>query len=86
METTSANGNNSSSKNSKDSNILIVINGDEKFIPKDISILELLNTYKINKDRVVIELNKNIISKNDFEKTVLRNKDLVEIVTFVGGG
>ncbi len=86
METTSANGNKNSSKISNSSNILIIINGDEKFIPEDISILELLDIYKINKDRVVIELNKNIIGKNDFEETLLRDKDLLEIVTFVGGG
>ena len=86
MEITSANGNKNSSKRSNSSNILIIINGDEKFIPEGISILELLDIYKINKDRVVIELNKNIIGKNDFEGTLLRDKDLLEIVTFVGGG
>ena len=86
METTSANGNKNSSKRSNDSNILIIINGDEKFIPEDISILGLLDIYKINKDRVVIELNKNIVSKSDYKKIILRNKDLLEIVTFVGGG
>ena len=86
MEITSANGNKNSSKRSNSSNILIIINGDEKFIPEGISILELLDIYKINKDRVVIELNKNIIGKNDFEETILKDKDLLEIVTFVGGG
>ena len=86
METTSANGNKNSSKRSNSSNILIIINGDEKFIPEGISILELLDIYKINKDRVVIELNKNIVGKNDFEEILLRDKDLLEIVTFVGGG
>lgn len=71
---------------SKNSNILIKINGEDKFIPQNISILKLIESFKINKDRVVIELNKNILKKDLFSSTLLSENDELEIVTFVGGG
>ncbi len=69
-----------------ESKILVKINGEDKAIPQDFSILRLLETFKINKDKVVIELNKKIISKKDFEIININPKDEIEIVTFVGGG
>ena len=71
---------------SKISSVLIKVNGEVKSIPQNISILKLLEDYKINKDRVVIELNKDILKKKDFESVTLKEKDELEIVTFVGGG
>lgn len=65
--------------------ILIKINGENKSIPQNSSILNLLEIHKINKDRVVIELNRNILKKNEFD-LVLKENDELEIVTFVGGG
>ena len=70
---------------SSPSSILIKINGENKSIPQNSSILNLLEIYKINKDRVVIELNRNILKKSDFD-LVLKESDELEIVTFVGGG
>ena len=72
--------------NSKSSNVLIKINGEDKLIPQNISILELLEIYKINKDRVVIELNKKILKKEEIKSTLLKGNESLEIVTFVGGG
>ncbi|MBI3590450.1 MAG: sulfur carrier protein ThiS [Candidatus Melainabacteria bacterium] len=71
---------------SSTSKVLIKINGENKFIPQNISILELLETYKINNGRVVIELNKVILKKESFQSVILNEKDEIEIVTFVGGG
>ncbi|OGI09801.1 MAG: thiamine biosynthesis protein ThiS [Candidatus Melainabacteria bacterium RIFCSPLOWO2_02_FULL_35_15] len=66
--------------------MLIKINGEDKFVPQNISILKLIESFKINKDRVVIELNKNILKKDLFDFTLLSENDELEIVTFVGGG
>ena len=71
---------------SKNSSILIKVNGEDKSIPQNISILKLMESLKINKDRVVIELNKNILKKELFDSTLLSENDELEIVTFVGGG
>lgn len=74
------------SKTSSDFNVLVKVNGENKFIPLNVSILKLLETCKINHDRVVIELNKEILRKDKFENTLLIEGDEIEIVTFVGGG
>ena len=68
----------------KNSNVLIKVNGEAKTIPQ-ITILSLLEEYKIKSDRVVIELNKKILKKEDFNYVIKENDEL-EIVTFVGGG
>ena len=71
---------------SKTSSILIKINGEDKSIPQNSSILKLIELLKVNKDRVVIELNKNIVKKDQFDSILLSENDQLEIVTFVGGG
>ncbi len=68
------------------SSILVKINGEDKLIPQNISILKLIEMYKLTKDRVVIEVNKNILKKDQYETTNIKSNDEVEIVTFVGGG
>ena len=72
--------------NCKSSSILIKVNGENKFIPYNSSILNLLESCKIKQDRVVIELNRKILKKEDFPHALLKTNDEVEIVTFVGGG
>ena len=71
---------------SNNSSILIKVNGEDKSVPQNISILKLMELFKINKDRVVIELNKTILRKELFNSTLLSENDQLEIVTFVGGG
>jgi len=45
-----------------------------------------LNTLSLNKDAVAVELNKNIVHRENFGNTILRDNDKLEIVTVVGGG
>ena len=71
---------------SKDLRFLIKVNGETKLIPCSFSILNLLERYQINKDRVVIELNKKILTKEEFVSTILKENDELELITFVGGG
>lgn len=66
--------------------IFIKINGECKSVPQNTSILKLLELFNLNKERVVIELNRNILLKSHFKNTILKGDDKVEIVTFVGGG
>ena len=84
IEVTSALGSKQMKTDSKNVNVLI--NGESKAIPHNCSILKLLELYKISKDRVVIELNQNILKKEEFDLTNLKENDKLEIVTFVGGG
>lgn len=63
----------------------LIINGKEKkFEGKYIS--ELLNFLSLNKDTVAVELNKNIVHRQNFDGARLKENDRLEIVTVVGGG
>ncbi|PXV95983.1 sulfur carrier protein [Lachnotalea glycerini] len=44
----------------------------------------LKNGYSISK--IVVEINNKIISKANYENVILSSGDVVEIVSFVGGG
>ncbi len=63
----------------------LIINGQEKEVKSNI-ISELLNELEIKNQLVVVELNKDIINKDNFENTRLNNNDKIEIITLVGGG
>ena len=64
----------------------IRINGEEKEVTAGLSIANLLEQLQIRPARVVIELNRNIVSRQAHSSTLLKDGDAVEIVQFVGGG
>ena len=61
------------------------INGKYEEI-NDVNLLDYLIENKYRVDRVVIDLNGDIVKKTDFEKINIKNTDKIEIVCFVGGG
>jgi sulfur carrier protein len=64
----------------------IQLNGEIFVLEEDININDFLKKLTIDKNKVAIELNKNVVPKNSYSNTVITNKDVVEIVTFIGGG
>lgn len=52
----------------------------------DTSLYDLLIYYEFNLNTVVVEYNKRVISVNDFHNTILKQKDIIEVITIVGGG
>lgn len=64
----------------------IILNGETRKFSEGISIHELLEVLKIDRNRVAVEVNLNIIPRQLHGKTRLKENDKVEIVTFVGGG
>jgi len=63
----------------------MVINGKQyEFNEQKLS--ELLDYMEINSKNVVVELNGEIVEKNNFDNLVVNYQDKLEIVTFVGGG
>ena len=64
---------------------MVTINGkEEKAAGKTIA--EYLIEAGYNPDRVVAEVNLNIIPKSEYDKTVINDGDSIEILNFVGGG
>ena len=65
----------------------IQLNGRSIDLPDHITtVSELLDSYDIKKKISVVEHNKEIIRRFDYENTKLADGDRVEIVHFVGGG
>ena len=66
--------------------IKIKINGKLSMINDNLSLSELLKKLKIPLKKVAIELNEEIIDKNNLNKLILKRNDKIEIVHFIGGG
>ena len=64
----------------------IQLNGDPYEINNGTNLNELLNKLKIQKNKVAIEVNGEIIEKNKYTNLILNKGDKVEIVQFIGGG
>ncbi len=64
----------------------IQLNGKKIIVKHNISIFDLLKKYKLDNKKVAIEYNGTILQKNSFKKKILKEKDKLEIVHFIGGG
>ena len=64
----------------------IQLNGDPYEINNGTNLNELLNELKIQKNKVAIEVNGEIVEKNKYPNLILNKGDKVEIVKFIGGG
>ncbi len=63
----------------------IKVNGEDLQIA-ELTLAELLEELKVVSARVAVEVNLNIVKKADYDKYMLAEGDVVEIVNFVGGG
>ena len=61
----------------------IQLNGDFYEINYGTNLNELLNKLKIQKNKIAIEVNGEIIEKNKYPNLILRRGDKVEIVHFI---
>jgi sulfur carrier protein len=66
--------------------IKIKINGKLSTINENLSLSTYLKELKIPLKKVAIELNQEIIDKNQLNKIKLSKNDKIEIVHFIGGG
>ena len=66
--------------------IKIKLNGKFSAINENLSLSTFLKELKIPLKKVAIELNQEIIDKNNLRTIKLKNNDKIEIVHFIGGG
>ena len=64
---------------------MVKINGKEMQI-QGMSLLEYLTRQGYNLERLAVECNEEIIPKSSYAKKILQEGDVLEIVSFVGGG
>ena len=65
---------------------MITVNGKNVPLESPLTIADYLekNQYQVN--RIAVELNYEIIPKSDYASIFLKEEDILEIVSFVGGG
>lgn len=63
----------------------VTVNGTTRQVELS-SVAALLDRLGLDRTRVAVELNREILPKADYDATMLRDGDSLEIVQFVGGG
>ena len=63
----------------------ITLNGDSRELAEGTTIDSLLVELKLTPDKVAVELNRRLVRGDKYD-TGLKPGDVVEVVTFVGGG
>ena len=64
---------------------MVKINGTELDIAGQ-TVAQYLETTDYNRSRIAVERNGEIVSKSEYDSTLLKDGDVVEVVSFVGGG
>jgi len=62
------------------------VNGKNITLTKSIILNDFLKKNDYNINRIVIELNGEIISKDKYNTVNLKDTDVMEVLSFVGGG
>ena len=65
---------------------MIIVNGKEINLTEDTTVAEYLEQNNYQTNRIVVELNEEILPKYSYSETMLKDGDRLEVVTFVGGG
>ena len=64
----------------------MILNGKTVDLKEDISVKDLLENYDLNPQKVVVEVNMEILDDEVYSIYLLKNEDTVEVISFVGGG
>ena len=64
----------------------MTVNGQEKEWTEGLTVAAMLEREKFRADRVAVERNGVIVRRAAFAETVLTPEDVLEVVSFVGGG
>lgn len=64
----------------------VVLNGTIEKLNKEMDLSEFLLSKGLNPETIIVEHNENIVKKQEWTTIILRDKDRLEILNFVGGG
>lgn len=64
----------------------VVLNGKDEIFLSPMTLRELIDMKGWTPEKIVVELNLKIISRNTWEKIDLAENDRLEILSFIGGG
>lgn len=66
--------------------MVLAVNGKEEEIPLGLTVGQLLERLGVDRGRVAVERNRDVVPRKHYDQVVLEAGDRLEIVTFVGGG
>jgi len=64
----------------------ILLNGETKETPAGLTLASLLDHFDLPKQRVAVEVNRQVIRRGEWDKTQVAHADRIEVIHFVGGG
>jgi sulfur carrier protein len=64
----------------------ITVNGEQREMPDGATVAALVAALGLPATRVAVERNRELVRRGDHAGTALREGDLLEVVTLVGGG
>ena len=64
----------------------MILNGKTVDLKEEISVEQLLKDYDLNPQKVVVEVNMEILDDEVYSTYLVKNEDTVEVIRFVGGG
>ena len=65
---------------------MLKVNGTEREWTPGLTVAGLLERENYRKERVAVERNRDIIPRAEFDKVLLEDGDVLEVVSFMGGG
>lgn len=68
------------------SDIVIQVNGETRHVTGGLSLNELLTSFDLRPEMIVVEHNGDIIRRDRYPSTTIMGGDTLELVHFVGGG
>lgn len=64
----------------------VTLNGEPREVEAGTTMAVLLDALNVEPVRVAVEINRELVPRRDFENTSIGDGDVIEVVTFVGGG
>ncbi len=66
--------------------VQVTLNGESRDFPAETSVSELLTEVAPQGGRCAVEINRSIVPRSRHCEHTLQDGDVIEVVTFVGGG
>lgn len=66
--------------------VSILVNGEARDVPAGCTVAELVALFDLRPEQVAVELNRDLVTRDQRDSATLASGDQVELVTLVGGG
>jgi len=64
----------------------VMLNGESRNVREGVTVDELVRDLGLNQRRIAVEVNRDILPRDQYGEHQLHEGDVVEIVQFIGGG